>query len=144
MPHGAAGIRPAAPQPPEVVYSLDLDIGEVADGYHLIVRSISLTDENLFFEYAFAPELTEDAQVWLNMFYDADVSPPDWNYVGAGYDLQYARPPREARHAWFDFFHPDYVWEEHLDRHGPDTDYLRNRIARLTFDLNTGDAQIEK
>jgi len=126
------------------VYSLDLDIGEVADGYHLIVRSISLTDENLFFEYAFAPELTEDAQVWLNMFYDADVSPPDWNYVGAGYDLQYARPPREARHAWFDFFHPDYVWEEHLDRHGPDTDYLRNRIARLTFDLNTGDAQIEK
>jgi len=77
------------------------------------------------------------------MFYDADVSPPDWNYVGAEGDVQYSRPPREARHAWFDFFPPEYVWEEHLDRHGPGSHYLRNRIARLTIDLMTGEAHIE-
>ena len=79
----------SGPQPrtvPEGRYPLDLDIGEVALGYHLIARSVSLTDENLFFEYAFVPEPTEEArqEVWLNMFYDADISPPDWNYVGAG------------------------------------------------------------
>jgi hypothetical protein len=33
----------------------------------------------------------------------------------------------------------------HFDRSGqPDSDYLRNRIARLTFDLKTGEAQVEK
>jgi hypothetical protein len=32
----------AAPAPPEVTYSLGLDIGEIAAGYHLIVRGISL------------------------------------------------------------------------------------------------------
>jgi hypothetical protein len=131
--------------PPEVKFTLDLDIGEVALGYHLIARSISLTDDNLLFEYGFQPERTEEdsQEVWLNMFYDADISPPDWNYVGAGDDVQYARPPLEARQAWFDFFHPEYVWEEHLDQRGPDSDYLRNRIARLTFDLKTGEARIE-
>jgi hypothetical protein len=136
--------RAEALKPPEITYPLDLDIGEVADGYHLIVRSISLTDENLFIECAFAPELAEEAEVWPNMFYDADISPPDWNYVAGGYDYQYARPPREARHAWFDFFSPDFEWDEHLDAAGPDSDYLRNRIARLTFDLKTGEARIEK
>jgi hypothetical protein len=55
----------------------------------------------------------------------------------------YERPPRKARRAWFDFFPPDYEWMEHLDKHGPDSDYLRNRIARLTVDLKTGEAQIE-
>lgn len=36
-------------------------------------------------------------------------------------------------------------WNQAFDRHGqPDGDYLRNRIARLTFDLKTGEAQIEK
>jgi len=29
-------------KPPEVMYPLDLDIGEVADGHRLIVRSIAL------------------------------------------------------------------------------------------------------
>lgn len=130
-----------------VTYPLDLDIGEVAPGYHLIARSVSLTKEDLLFEYAFFPALGEEAykEVWLNIFYDADVSPPDWNYIGAEGDVQYARPPLEARHAWFDFFPPDYLWEEHLDRRGqPDSDFLRNRIARLTVDLKTGEAQIEK
>lgn len=51
----------------------------------------------------------------------------------------YERPLPEARHAWFDFFPPDYGWIGQ-----PDSDYLRNRIARLTFDLKTGEAQIEK
>jgi hypothetical protein len=33
----------------------------------------------------------------------------------------------------------------HLDCHGqPDSDYRRNRIARLSFELKTGEAQIEK
>jgi hypothetical protein len=136
----------ASQLPSSVTYSLDLDIGEVALEYHLIARSVSLTAEDLFFEYAFVPELTEEAhkQVWLNMDYDADISPPNWNWVGAEGDVQYARPPLEARHAWFDFFPPDFVWEEHLGRRGqPDSHYLRNRIARLTIDLRTGEAQIE-
>jgi hypothetical protein len=38
-------------------YPLDLDIGDVADGYHLIVRSISLTGANLVVDWAFVPEL---------------------------------------------------------------------------------------
>jgi hypothetical protein len=133
--------------PSSVRYSFNLDIGEVALGYHLIARSVTLTDENLFFEYAFHPMLTEEAhkELWLNMFYDADISPPDWNYVGAEGDVQYARPPLEARYAWFDFFRPDYDWMDHLYRRGqPDDDYLRNRIARLTVDMKTGAAQIEK
>jgi hypothetical protein len=52
------------------------------------------------------------------MSYDSDI-PVSQNYVGAGDGVQYARPP-------------------------PDSDYLRNRIARLTFDLKTGGAQVEK
>jgi hypothetical protein len=144
---GPATRQASHPEPPSSVrFSLDLDVGEVALGHHLIVRAVSLTAKDLSFEYAFRPALTEEAhkEVWLNMFYDADISPPDWNYVGAEGDVQYARPPLEARHAWFDFFHPDYEWMEHRDQHGPDSDYLRNRIARLTVDLTTGDAQIEK
>jgi hypothetical protein len=54
------------------------------------------------------------------------------------------RPPPGARYAWFDFFRPDYEWMDHFDRDGqPNGDYLRNRISRLTFDLNTGRAQVE-
>ena len=56
-----------------VTYSLDLDIGEVADGYHLIARSISLYAKDLLFELDFSPEPTEGAQVWPNMFYNADI-----------------------------------------------------------------------
>jgi hypothetical protein len=71
--------------------------------------------------------------------------PTSQDYVGAGNEVRYARPPLRARHASFDFFRPDYEWMGHCDRHGqPDSDYLRNRIARLTFDLKTGQAQIEK
>ena len=101
----------------------------------------------LLFEYAFQPELTDDArsEVWLNMFYSADVPPPTWNYVGAEGDVQYDRPPPEARYAWFDFFRPDYEWMDHFHPNGqPDSDALRNRIARLTLDLKTGKAKIEK
>ncbi len=140
---GGASVRLAAPQPPEVRYPLDLDIGEVALGYHLIARSVSLTDEDLYFEYVFTPERTEEAEVWLNMFYDADISPPHWNWDAAGDEVRYAHPPLEPRRAWFDFFPPDYEWMEHLDKRGPDSDYLRNRIARLTVDLKTGEARIE-
>jgi hypothetical protein len=41
---------------PLVAWSLDLDIGEVALGYHLIARSVILYAKDLLFEYAFAPE----------------------------------------------------------------------------------------
>jgi hypothetical protein len=141
----AASARTPAPAPETwVTHPLDLDIGEVADGYHLIVRSISLSAKRLLFEFAFVPERIEGAEVWLNMSYDADI-PASQDYIGAGDDVQYARPPLGARYAWFDFFRPDYEWMGHFDRSGqPDSDYLRNRIARLTFDLKTGEAQVEK
>ena len=155
-PYGIAGLRPGigevaaiahspAPAPETwVTHPLDLDIGEVADGYHLIARSISLSAEHLLFEFefAFAPGRTGEAEAWLNMSYGADVAVSQ-DYIGAGNDVQYARPPVKARHAWFDFFRPDYEWMDHFDPSGqPDSDYLRNRIARLTFDLRTGEAQI--
>ena len=137
----AASARTAVPEPSEpVTYPVDLDIGEVAGGYHLIVRSISLTDENLLFDYVFVPELTEAArrEVWPEMNYGADVSPPGWNVACSDGEV-YERPPLEARHVWFDFFPPDYLWSGQ-----PDSDYLRNRISRLTFDLKTGEERIEK
>ena len=141
----AASARTPAPTPEtSVTHPLDLDIGEVADGYHLIARSISLSAKHLLFEFAFAPERTEGAEVWLNASYGADI-PVSPDYIGGGDGVQYARPPLKARYAWFDFFRPDYEWYGHWDRHGqPDSDYLRNRIARLTFDLRTGEAQVEK
>ena len=142
----AASARTQDPAPPLawVTHPLDLDIGEVADGYHLIARSISLSAKHLRFEFAFAPERTEGAGVWLNMSYGADI-PTSQDYIGAGDEVRYARPPLKARYAWFDFFRPDYEWYGRWDRSGqPDSDYLRNRIARLTFDLKTGEAQAEK
>jgi hypothetical protein len=127
-----------------VTHPLDLDIRDIADGYHLIARSISLSAEHLLFEFAFAPERSEEAEVWLNMSYTADI-PVGQDYIGAGEDVQYARPPLGARYAWFDFFRPDYDWLVHFYPSGrPDSDYLRNRIARLTFDLMTGQARIDR
>ena len=141
----AASARAKAPAPEAwVAHALDLDIGEVADGHHLIARSISLSARHLLFEGAFVPEPAEGAQVWLNMSYTADL-PVSQDYIGAGNDVQYARPPRKARYAWFDFFRPDYDWLAHFSPGGqPDSDYLRNRIARLTFDLRTGEAKVGK
>jgi hypothetical protein len=143
----AASVPIMVPEPLSwVTYSLDLDIGEIALGHHLIVRSISLSAKDLLFESDFLPELADDAgEVWLNMYYDADIPFSNWDYIGCGWDIQYERPPLEARYAWFDFFRPDYEWMDHFDGPGqPDSDYLRNRIARLTFDLKTGEAQIER
>ena len=87
----AAGAWTPSPPTPEVTYPLDLDVGEVADGYHLIARTITLYPEDLLFEFAFVPERAEGAQVWLNMSYTAD-SPTSQDYIGAGDDVQYARP----------------------------------------------------
>jgi hypothetical protein len=142
-----AGAGLPAPTPETwVTHPLDLDIGEVADGYHLIVRSVSLSAEHLLFEFAFVPERTEEAEVWLNVSYDADI-PVSQDYTGIGNEVRYARPPLKARYAWFDFFRSDYEWIVHVDWGGsgqPDSDYLRNRVARLTFDLRTGQAQFGK
>jgi hypothetical protein len=127
-------------------YPLDLYIGEVADGYHLIVRSISLTGANLLVDWAFVPEVPEErlGELWPNMSYDADVSPRGWNQGVSDFG-GFERPVPEARYAWLDFFRPDYDWMGHLDRRGqPGSDYLRNRIARLIFDLKTGEAVIDK
>jgi hypothetical protein len=141
-----AGARlPAPTLETWVAHPVDLDIGEVADGYHLIARSISLSAEHLLFEFAFAPERAEEAEVWLNMSYGADI-PVSQDYMGTGNEVRYARPLK-ARYAWFDFFRSDYEWIVHVGWGGsgqPDSDYLRNRIARLTFDLRTGEAQIDK
>jgi hypothetical protein len=78
------------------------------------------------------------------MSYGADI-PVSQDCIGAGDGLQYERPPLKARCTWFDFFRSDYDWMVHVDWGGsgqPDSDYLRNRIARLTFDLRTGEAQL--
>jgi hypothetical protein len=142
---GAAGVWRRGPGPSELVtYSFDLDIGEVALGHRLFARGISLTDDNLILEWAFVPEVAEEehGEVWPNMRYGADVSPPFWNQTVSDWDV-FERPVPEARYAWIDFFHPDFDWMAHFDGRGqPDGDYLRNRIARLTFDLKSGQAQI--
>lgn len=142
---GPARVCTPVPEPSDsVTYSLGLDIGELADGYHLIVGSISLTGSNLVVDWAFAPEPAEEADLWPEIRYDADVSPRGWNQWRADFDV-FERPVPKARQAWFDFFRPYYEWYVHLDRHGqPDDDYLRNRVARLTLDLKTGAAQIER
>ena len=111
---------------------------------HLIARSISLEAEHLFFVFAFVPERAEGAQVWLNMSYTADI-PASQDCIGAGDGVQYARPPLKARYAWFDFFRPDYEWMDDFGRREqPGSDCQQNRIARLAFDLKTGQARIEK
>jgi hypothetical protein len=106
-----------------------------------VPEPISLTGENLIVNCGFVPELAEGqgaAGVWPEMNYGADVSPPEWNQGRSDFDV-FERPVPEARHAWFDFFRPDYDW---LGQ--PASDYLRNRIARLTLDLKTGEAQIQR
>ena len=101
-----------------------------------------MSTRHLLFE--FAPERAAGSEVWLNMSYTADI-PVSQDHMGAGNDVRYPRPPLKARSAWFDFFRTGYEWTEHLDGHGqPDDDYQRNRIGRLTFDLKTEQAQIEK
>jgi hypothetical protein len=139
-----AGARLPAPTPETwVSHPIDLDIGELADGYHLIVRSISLS-ANLNVDWVLVPDPPEVADLWPEIRYDADVSPPGWNQWRADFDI-FERPVPKARKAWFDFFRPYYEWYAHLDDHGqPDGDYLRNRMARLTFDLRTGEAKIEQ
>jgi hypothetical protein len=127
-----------------MTYSLDLDIGEVADGYRMVVRGVSLRGENLLFECELVPEPAEGAEVWPSMNYGADVSPPGWNQ-GWSEGETYERPVPEARHVRFDFFRSDYDWLGHFHRGGgPDSDYYLNRIARLTLDLESGQARLEK
>ena len=104
-------VRPADPEPPgSVRYSFDIDVREFDLGHRLIARSITLWNDRLFFEYAFAPGITpegwEDRSVFLNAHYDADVSSPNWNSVGTfgsfeggpstEGDDQYAPPERGA------------------------------------------------
>jgi hypothetical protein len=142
---GAPSVCTPVPEPSDsVTYSLGLDIGEFADGCRLIVRSISLTGNNLNVDWAFVPEPTEEADLWPEIRYGADVSPRGWNQWRADFD-GFERPVPKARQVWFDFFRPYYEWYGHFDGPGqPDDDYLRNRVARITLDLKTGAAQIER
>ena len=104
-------VRTADPEPPgSVRYSFDIDVREFDLWRRLIARGITLWNDRLFFEYAFAPGITpegwEDRSVFLNAHYDADVSSPNWNSVGTfgsfeggpstEGDDQYAPPERGA------------------------------------------------
>jgi hypothetical protein len=127
-------------RPESVTYPVNLDIGEVAHGHHLIVHGITLRGTSLILKWAFDPEVPggTSLDVYPNMSYGADVSPRGWGNGVADFD-QFERPVPRARYLWFDFFPPDYDW------HGqPDSDCLRNRIARLTFNLKTRKATLEK
>jgi len=73
MRHRAEIARAEALKPPEVTYSLDLDIGEVADGHHLIVRSIALKGNSLLFEHAFVPEVPDPEKLELTIARIANV-----------------------------------------------------------------------
>jgi hypothetical protein len=136
----------AAALPSRVTHPLDLDIGEVALGHHLIVQGITLAGTSLILEWAFVPEVAEEdhGEVWPNMCYDADVSPRGWNGGVSDWD-GFDRPVPQARLVWFDFFRPDFDPMAHFDRGGkPDSDYLSNRIARLVFNLKTAKGHLER
>jgi hypothetical protein len=134
-PPGARFPVPELPAP--VTYPLGLDIGEVADGRHLIVRSIGLTGQSLLFDFGFAPEDASEG-LWPSMEYGADVSPPGWNNACTEAE-EYERPVPQATCAWFDFYRCDYEPIVHTD-----SENRQNRISRLTFDLKTGQAQVQQ
>ena len=131
--YGPAGPQISEPEPgSSVSYSLELDVGEVVLGHRLIVLVISLTAERLFFEYAFVPEVTEAERhdVFLNMF-TTPISrlPIGTTKIAGPLDGGASAEGARALHA--------------ASARGSDSDYLRNRIARLTVDVTTGEAQIE-
>ncbi len=72
------------------------------------------------------------------MDYGADVSPPGWNTACSEAEV-YERPVPRATCAWFDFFRCDYEPIVHSA-----SENRQHRVARLTFDLTTGQAQIQK
>jgi hypothetical protein len=153
---GAAGSSGPAGDCPQ--HHLGLDLGEVAPGHRLVADGWCLHGDYLTLFYFFTgapPAPHESADLFLNAWYDADVSPPDANYHGAdglspdsgllGGSIEYSRPPAEATVAWLDIFDVDFDVDIHVSRHWvPDEDYLRSRISRLTFDLagRTGSAEI--
>jgi hypothetical protein len=52
---------------------------------------------------------------------------------------EYERPVPQATCAWFDFYRCDYEPIVHTD-----SENRQNRISRLTFDLKTGQAQVQQ
>jgi hypothetical protein len=152
---GAAGPPRPAEDCPQ--HHLGLDLGEVAPGHRLIADGWCLHRGylTLFYHFTGAPpgEAWESADLFLNAWYGADVSPPDGNFHGAfglakdsgrlEGTIEYTRPPDEATVAWLDIFDVDFDVDIHVSRNGPDEDYLRSRISRLTLDLagRTGSAE---
>jgi hypothetical protein len=121
------GTRVPFPDLPDpVTYPVDLDIGEVADGCHLIVESIGLT-QSLLFNFKFAPEDASEG-LWPSMDYGADVSPPGWNNACMDGE-EYERPVPQATCAWFDFYRCDY---ESFTHSGDETRKTASRGSPLT------------
>lgn len=141
-----------------IEYEFDIDVGDVAPGHRLFARGICLFDDQLSLKYAWVPGLTHDygegpVDIWPNVWYDADVSPPNQNMIGSygpcdggpvtEGDFQYSCPGPGARYAFFDFFEPNFDVDGNLDGDGhPDVEYLANRVSRLTVDLQTGHAEL--
>jgi hypothetical protein len=143
--------------PPHLTYGLALGLDGLPPGQRVIARGICLSEDSLTLHYAVFPATPAarraDARGFsLNVFYDADVSPPDGNYAGGQGPADggivvgkrsFSRPPADAQYAWFDFFAPGYDIDSHMGRRGnPDQDYLAHRVSRLTFDLVTGRAEL--
>jgi hypothetical protein len=138
-------------------YALGADLGEVSPGYHLIADGFCLHRGYLTLFYSSTGGLSgrwEPSELSLNAWYDADVSPASGNYhgsIGLSEDgdrieghVEYDAPPTAATVAWFDFFPVDFDIDMHIDKHWvPDSDYLSNRLSRLTIDLASRTASFE-
>jgi hypothetical protein len=123
-------------------YVVGLDLGELGPGRRLIVRGVCLDGRRMWLYYAWTPGLTEpmgeDSGVWLNVEYDADVSPENFDCTGSygtdggefseGEIGYHCPPPASARQVWFDFYD---ATEDH-------------RACRLTIDLATKQVQVER
>jgi len=154
----SADDEPEAPDDSEhIEYEFDVDVGDVAPGHRLFARGVCLFSDQLSLNYAWVPGLKHHygegpVDIWPNVWYDADVSPPDQTMTGAYGPcdggpvtegrFQYSRPCAGARYAYFDFFKPEFDPLEHVDRDWrPDAEYLKNRVSRLTVDLESGHAE---
>jgi len=127
-------------------YSFDLDVGELACGHRVITRGICLHGGALVLRYEFAPGVTAGEERRTGLLFDADYDA----YVPTSYDgamlgamarleggattagsRSFPLPPPQARRVWFDFFAAGDDGNEH-------------RVSRLTIDLASGQAWIEK
>jgi hypothetical protein len=127
-------------------YRADIQLDGLDPGHSLIVRGVCLDDDydRLWLMYSWVPGLTEsmdgESGVALNVEFGADVMPDDRDWGGSyGTDggissdgeIVYARPPRHACFAWFDFG-------------ASDDPSVERRLARVKVDLVNGDFSVER